>query len=101
MVNGLQNQMEKMRIARENNPRPDVFRLGRDEVILNYLANQNEQENFPFYWIDNYNKIHCHCNTNPFAQWFEEDGWFKCSKLTKAAGKCTLFIPIPELKNNL
>ena len=101
MINGAQNQIERMNFARANNPSYGFLRLGDDPKILQYLANNKEQENFPYYWVDKENYIRCHCFGNPIAKWEEERNWYKCLKTTKAEGKCSFFLPVGQLYQHL
>jgi hypothetical protein len=72
MINGEQNQIEKINFAKTNNPRKGFLKLGDDKILLNYLANNKEQQHFPYYWVDQENYVRCHCFGNPIAKWEEE-----------------------------
>jgi hypothetical protein len=92
--NAVSNQAEKISIAQKNNPSPGYFSIGNNESFLNYQRNNKEQEDFPYYWINPGNEIHCHCFTK--AKWFEDTGCFRCSKQSKR-DKCCLYIPVRSL----
>jgi hypothetical protein len=98
--NASRNQAEKIAIAKETNPSPGYLSIGNNESFLNYMKNNKEQANFPFYWINPGNEIHCHCFGNPKAKWFEDTGCFRCAKQTKRE-KCCLYIPVRSLEKKL
>jgi hypothetical protein len=99
MVNGKENQ-EKMAFARKHNPSPKTLQLGDNDLFLNYLRECKEQVHYPYYGIDYYGMIRCHCTGNPPALWLSEKGWLKCTKKSRKERKCFLFIPAVTLESN-
>jgi hypothetical protein len=65
MVDALKNKKTKMELAKSQNT---FLQLGRNEVFLRYLRDCKEQAEFPYYWVDRENAIHCHCPGNPKAR---------------------------------
>lgn len=100
MINGKEYKIEKMNFARDNIPRSGFLKLGDDPIMLDYLANNKEQQHYPYYWVDADNNVRCHCFGNPIAKWEEQFDRYKCTKNTKEEGKCTLFLPVGQLYNN-
>lgn len=101
MKNGFQNQLEKMENARRNNPFPGYLSVGNNLQFLNYLKESTEQQQFPYYWVDPDNVIHCHCFGYPPAKWFEDSGCFRCAKYSTKEKKCCLYIPVRGLQKQM
>ena len=68
MINGKESQTEKINFARTNNPRRGFLKLGDDPIILDYLAHNTEQENFPYYSTGLNDNVLRHCFINYFFE---------------------------------
>lgn len=101
MQNGSGNQVENMEYARRINSSPGYLRLGNNQQFLHYQKNSKEQQQYPYYWVDPCNAIHCHCSGNPPAEWLEESGCFRCAKYKTTEKKCCLYIPVRGLQKQM
>jgi hypothetical protein len=54
--------------------------LGKNLQFLNYQKESKERKQYPYYWVDPYNAIHCFCIGYQPSKWFEDSGCFRCAK---------------------
>jgi hypothetical protein len=66
---------------------------GTNDNINDFLKESKEQANFKYYLTDSRGNLLCHCDGNPPAFFVENKNYWMCSKRTRQAGKCCLFIP--------
>lgn len=99
--NGSENQIEKMEHVRRTNLSTGYLKLGNNQQFLNYQKNSKEQQQYPYYWVNPCNAIHCHCSGNPPAKWFEESGCFRFAKYKTTEKKCCLYIPVRGLQKQM
>ncbi len=95
-------QEKRLRLELEDNFRKNQIQVenkqlevvrGTNVNINDYLKRSKEQVDFQYYLTDRRGNLLCHCHGNPPAFFVENKNYWMCSKRTRQAGKCCLFIP--------
>lgn len=82
------NEKQKIGVVMRNKNRfPNKFFIGDNQKYNKYLGESPEQKEFPYYWVDQFGKIICHC-TCTLAVYQMNNCHIKCAVETAFKNYC-------------